>query len=369
MACPPPPPARSSDRARYRWRGARDCRHRPRPRRRQRTGARFEQNAFALARHRTNRHAVAHAHAARAHFVEQRRVELRTSHDPPNGCAVLEARRQRAHRRLDAQSCERCARYVDAHADGIEQAIGPRADGSCADFLTRKASLVEQHQSLGEAPIVGPQSAGGSPGRAATDDSDVVVTQFVSSNSASITPSPCPRLQHHRALPRGALALGLLLLAGRFVHDACHTVRFLLESLERCTHLVVVLFVMRLARIENRLFDRRAIALRDLVLVLADGLFEVVAEVVEPVAPFDLLALLPVLGLVVLGLADHAFDVGVLRPEPSLMVTFCSLPVAMSRAWTLRMPLASMSNATSILGTPRGAGMMPSRLNLPSVRL
>ena len=33
------------------------------------------------------------------------------------------------------------------------------------------------------------------------------------------------------------------------------------------------------------------------------------------------------------------------------------------------MPLASMSNVTSILGTPRGAGMMPSRWNLPSVRL
>ena len=33
------------------------------------------------------------------------------------------------------------------------------------------------------------------------------------------------------------------------------------------------------------------------------------------------------------------------------------------------MPLASMSNLTSICGTPRGAGGMPSRLNWPSSRL
>ena len=47
----------------------------------------------------------------------------------------------------------------------------------------------------------------------------------------------------------------------------------------------------------------------------------------------------------------------------------CSLPVAWSLADTLRMPLASMSKVTSICGTPRGAGGMPSRWNLPSVRL
>src|SRR5216684_1129547 len=33
------------------------------------------------------------------------------------------------------------------------------------------------------------------------------------------------------------------------------------------------------------------------------------------------------------------------------------------------MPLASMSKVTSIFGTPRGAGMMPSRWKRPSVRL
>ena len=33
------------------------------------------------------------------------------------------------------------------------------------------------------------------------------------------------------------------------------------------------------------------------------------------------------------------------------------------------MPLASMSNVTSICGTPRGAGGMPSRMKRPSERL
>ena len=51
------------------------------------------------------------------------------------------------------------------------------------------------------------------------------------------------------------------------------------------------------------------------------------------------------------------------------MVIFCSLPVPLSLACTFTMPLASMSNVTSICGTPRGAGGMPSRWNLPSVRL
>ena len=51
------------------------------------------------------------------------------------------------------------------------------------------------------------------------------------------------------------------------------------------------------------------------------------------------------------------------------MRTCCSLPVALSLAVTSRMPLASMSNVTSICGMPRGAGGMPSRMNRPSVLL
>ena len=44
----------------------------------------------------------------------------------------------------------------------------------------------------------------------------------------------------------------------------------------------------------------------------------------------------------------------------------CSLPVALSLAETLTMPLASMSKVTSICGMPRGAGGMPTRSNWPS---
>ena len=51
------------------------------------------------------------------------------------------------------------------------------------------------------------------------------------------------------------------------------------------------------------------------------------------------------------------------------MRMFCSLPVPLSLADTLRMPLASMSKVTSICGTPRGAAGMPSRWNRPMVLL
>mmetsp|Transcript_10833 Transcript_10833/g.37745 ORF Transcript_10833/g.37745 Transcript_10833/m.37745 type:complete len:229 (+) Transcript_10833:671-1357(+) len=54
------------------------------------------------------------------------------------------------------------------------------------------------------------------------------------------------------------------------------------------------------------------------------------------------------------------------RPLSLVMVILFSLPVDFSTADTLRMPLASMSKVTSICGTPRGMGGMPSRWNLPS---
>ena len=46
------------------------------------------------------------------------------------------------------------------------------------------------------------------------------------------------------------------------------------------------------------------------------------------------------------------------------MVMRVSLPVALSLAVTLRMPLASMSKVTSICGTPRGAGRNAAQLEL-----
>ena len=53
------------------------------------------------------------------------------------------------------------------------------------------------------------------------------------------------------------------------------------------------------------------------------------------------------------------------KPDEASMRIACSLPVALSLALTLRMPFASMSKVTSICGTPRRAGAMPSRLNWP----
>ncbi|GET90209.1 heat-shock protein hsp70, putative [Leishmania tarentolae] len=54
------------------------------------------------------------------------------------------------------------------------------------------------------------------------------------------------------------------------------------------------------------------------------------------------------------------------RPLSLVMVIWLRLPVPFSSADTFRMPLASRSNVTSICGTPRGAGGMPDRSNVPS---
>ena len=47
----------------------------------------------------------------------------------------------------------------------------------------------------------------------------------------------------------------------------------------------------------------------------------------------------------------------------------CSFPVAISFAETCTIPFASISKVTSICGTPRGAGGIPTRSKLPSVLL
>eukprot|EP00971_Amphidinium_carterae_P161478 3201769-Amphidinium_carterae.1 len=51
------------------------------------------------------------------------------------------------------------------------------------------------------------------------------------------------------------------------------------------------------------------------------------------------------------------------------MVTVCSLPVPRSLAATFKIPLASISNVTSIWGTPLGAGGTPSRRKVPRILL
>lgn len=61
--------------------------------------------------------------------------------------------------------------------------------------------------------------------------------------------------------------------------------------------------------------------------------------------------------------ANHTSSLGnVLAP---VMVISCFFPLPLSLAVTERIPFASMSNFTSIWGTPRGAGGIPSRRKLP----
>ena len=54
-----------------------------------------------------------------------------------------------------------------------------------------------------------------------------------------------------------------------------------------------------------------------------------------------------------------------LKPEEASIRIACSLPVALSLADTFKIPLASISNVTSIWGTPRRAGAIPVKLNWP----
>ncbi|KAF5213678.1 hypothetical protein ECC02_013781 [Trypanosoma cruzi] len=54
------------------------------------------------------------------------------------------------------------------------------------------------------------------------------------------------------------------------------------------------------------------------------------------------------------------------RPLSFVMTIWLRLPVPFASADTFRMPLASRSKVTSIWGTPRGAGGMPDRSNVPS---
>jgi len=57
------------------------------------------------------------------------------------------------------------------------------------------------------------------------------------------------------------------------------------------------------------------------------------------------------------------------RPFSLVIVIWFDFPVDLSCAETFRIPFASMSKVTSICGTPRGAGGMPSRWNFPSMLL
>ena len=57
------------------------------------------------------------------------------------------------------------------------------------------------------------------------------------------------------------------------------------------------------------------------------------------------------------------------RLVEAVIVMFASFPVPLSKAETLTIPFASISNVTSICGIPLGAGAIPDKVNLPKVLL
>src|SRR5690606_6247184 len=97
--------------------------------------------------------------------------------------------------------------------------------------------------------------------------------------------------------------------AGRFVELRRHGVRFLLEPRGDVLNLLVVVLLDRLAPFLDQPLDGSEIDAHELVAVVGDLAFERVAEVVELVAPLDLFAPAPILGLVLRGILDHAVDV------------------------------------------------------------
>ena len=54
------------------------------------------------------------------------------------------------------------------------------------------------------------------------------------------------------------------------------------------------------------------------------------------------------------------------NPLEALIIIDCFLPVALSFADTFKIPLASISNDTSICGTPRDAGGISAKSKRPS---
>ena len=53
------------------------------------------------------------------------------------------------------------------------------------------------------------------------------------------------------------------------------------------------------------------------------------------------------------------------KPEDASILIDCSFPVPLSLADTFKIPLASISNVTSICGTPRGAGGISTKSKRP----
>ena len=103
--------------------------------------------------------------------------------------------------------------------------------------------------------------------------------------------------------------------------------------------------------------DRRLVALGDLVAHLVQGLFGLIDDLIGCVAGIDLVLARLILCRILLGFLDCLVDVFLRQVRSSGDGDFCSAPVPRSFAETFTMLLASMSNVTSICGTPRGAGV------------
>ena len=169
-----------------------------------------------------------------------------------------------------------------------------------------------------------------------------------------------------RAVGAGALAVRARLLLGLLVHRLGDLVEGGLQRLGLRVDLVRVLGGERVADRLDRRLDLGSRRLVDAVAELLQLALGLVGGVLGVVARLGQLARLAVLVGVRLGVADHAPDLLVGEAGAALISIFCSLPVPRSFADTCRMPFASMSNATSICGMPRGAGGMPVSWNLPS---
>src|SRR3989440_4571725 len=133
--------------------------------------------------------------------------------------------------------------------------------------------------------------------------------------------------------------------------------------------------LVRVARTEGLLrpLHRLVEACLERCVELLDPLFGVLLHLVhhrvEPVTALDLLTAPLVFRGVGLRILDHLVDVFVTQPRGRLDPDLLLLARRLSLAETCRMPFASMSNVTSICGTPRGAGGIPVSWNLPMVRL
>src|SRR5581483_8191279 len=121
-------------------------------------------------------------------------------------------------------------------------------------------------------------------------------------------------------------------------------------------------------RFSQRIFNIRLIAAGNLIPVLLQHLLDVVNKVIESVASLDLLAFRLVLSRMRFCILRHTLDFLFAQTRRRCDRDLLVLARALSFAVTFRMPLASISNVTSICGTPRGAGGMPLSLNFASVR-